>query len=400
MGPTLERPFFSVIIPTKNRSTFVGAAIESVLGQTCKDFELVLVDNDDSEGTARVAAAHPDTRMRYVRSGGLTMPDNWELGYARAAGLYLLLLEDKSLLRSHALDKIRDAIKRASPGVISWKQDVFNDLVSPPCVIAAGGSGKAVRYSSEEVLRMFLDLRRSESDLVLPRGLNSCMSRRVYEEIASGPAGRLCPPNCPDYTMAFQQLAVSESVLHIDEALTVYGSCYHSQGRRILIKADSPADLAKNFSTDLENFVDLVPVKAKLVGNLLFNDYLRIRALIGGRLEKYPLNPISYFVECYLDLQAGRNLGADMEAEQQLCDTALAGETMAVRRAVKEQLFPRDPHWKRVAKRLGLQRLHRAWLAWRESRNRLPHFGTAVEYVAWLEHGRIPQGARTPPLRS
>src|SRR5439155_13901434 len=81
----MTAPFFSVVIPTKNRSFLVGGAISSVLRQSFPDFGLVVVDNDDTDATQKVVASFDDPRVRHVRTGGLSMPDNWEA--ACAAGV-------------------------------------------------------------------------------------------------------------------------------------------------------------------------------------------------------------------------------------------------------------------------------------------------------------------------
>lgn len=46
-----QRPLFSVVIPTKNRGFLAKDALQSVLRQTCPDWEALLVDNDDTSAT-------------------------------------------------------------------------------------------------------------------------------------------------------------------------------------------------------------------------------------------------------------------------------------------------------------------------------------------------------------
>ena len=47
----MQSPFFSVIIPTYNRKEFLKKAINSVLEQTEKDWELLIVDDGSSDGS-------------------------------------------------------------------------------------------------------------------------------------------------------------------------------------------------------------------------------------------------------------------------------------------------------------------------------------------------------------
>ncbi|MCJ7602583.1 MAG: glycosyltransferase [Desulfobulbaceae bacterium] len=48
----------SVIIPTYNRREFLARAIDSVLNQSCRDFELIVVDDGSTDDTARCVAAY------------------------------------------------------------------------------------------------------------------------------------------------------------------------------------------------------------------------------------------------------------------------------------------------------------------------------------------------------
>lgn len=60
-------PKVSVVIPVFNRPVAVRRAIESVLAQTCQDFEIVVVDDGSSDGTVEAIAAFDDPRITIVR---------------------------------------------------------------------------------------------------------------------------------------------------------------------------------------------------------------------------------------------------------------------------------------------------------------------------------------------
>ena len=49
-----EYPFFSVVIPTYNRAAFIKATLQSVLSQTYRNFEIILVDNCSTDNTDEV----------------------------------------------------------------------------------------------------------------------------------------------------------------------------------------------------------------------------------------------------------------------------------------------------------------------------------------------------------
>ena len=47
-------PFFSVVIPTYNQARYLNAAIQSVINQTCQDYEIIIVDNFSNDETQEV----------------------------------------------------------------------------------------------------------------------------------------------------------------------------------------------------------------------------------------------------------------------------------------------------------------------------------------------------------
>lgn len=60
-------PLFSVIIPLYNKAPYVRKTVESVLGQTLGDYELIIIDNGSSDGSSEIVAGFTDQRIRTVR---------------------------------------------------------------------------------------------------------------------------------------------------------------------------------------------------------------------------------------------------------------------------------------------------------------------------------------------
>ena len=59
----------SVIVPTFNRRSFLQTAVSSVLSQTFRDFELLIVDDGSSDGTEEAFHSSGDARLRYLSQG-------------------------------------------------------------------------------------------------------------------------------------------------------------------------------------------------------------------------------------------------------------------------------------------------------------------------------------------
>ena len=88
-------PKVSVIIPTHNRASFLGAAVASVLAQSFQDFEIIIIDDASTDPTQAVIAGFSDVRIRYFRSAknrGEGASRN--AGIAQAGGEYIAFLDD------------------------------------------------------------------------------------------------------------------------------------------------------------------------------------------------------------------------------------------------------------------------------------------------------------------
>ncbi len=96
----------SAIILTYNRAHMVTEAIDSVLTQSFKDFELIIVDNCSSDNTESVVKSYNDKRIRYFKhqNNGL-IGVNRNYGIKKSRGEYIAFLDDDDLWLPEKLEK-------------------------------------------------------------------------------------------------------------------------------------------------------------------------------------------------------------------------------------------------------------------------------------------------------
>ena len=93
-------PKVSVCIPTYNRANYVGEAIKSVLNQTLKDLELIIVDDASTDNSIEVIEKFKDPRIKFYKNEkNLGMVGNWNKAVSLASGKYITILhsDDKYL---------------------------------------------------------------------------------------------------------------------------------------------------------------------------------------------------------------------------------------------------------------------------------------------------------------
>ena len=91
----------SVVIPCFNQGHFLADAIESVLAQSYRHFEIVVVDDGSTDNTGELARRYPGVRCVRQENGGLSAARN--TGVRRSSGDFLVFLDADNRLLPEAL---------------------------------------------------------------------------------------------------------------------------------------------------------------------------------------------------------------------------------------------------------------------------------------------------------
>lgn len=92
MGPKI-----SVVLPTYNGEKYISESIESILNQSFRDWELIIVDDCSTDNTFQIVEtyAKQDARIRVIRNtSNQKLPGALNIGFAEAAGTYLTWTSD------------------------------------------------------------------------------------------------------------------------------------------------------------------------------------------------------------------------------------------------------------------------------------------------------------------
>ncbi len=142
MTPRVGGPLVSVVIPCFNYGPYLTEAVESVIGQSFQDFEIIIVNDGSTDNSRQVAedliANHPGHLIRLIDQHNSGQPAvSRNNGIAEARGTYILPVDaDDKLATSSSLKILLDeAIKhRDTPvAVVGWVQKfgVEDDLWKP-----------------------------------------------------------------------------------------------------------------------------------------------------------------------------------------------------------------------------------------------------------------------------
>ena len=170
-------PEVSVVVPTYQRAALIGASLDSLLRQEGVAFEVVVVDDGSTDGTAALLAAHPDPRVRPVvrPHGGIAAARNAGVAAAQAP-----------LVAFHDSDDTALPGRLSRPVAYLREHPDVDVVIQNGVMLAAEGDagGAEAPWIAPEVARTLADRTLGFADVFrwnLGQLQGMCFTRRVLE---------------------------------------------------------------------------------------------------------------------------------------------------------------------------------------------------------------------------
>lgn len=134
MGLSLKRgkemdvtPLISIIIPLYNAEKYIPETIQSVLNQTYKNWELIIVDDGSTDNSANIVKSYidEDTRIKYYHKKNTGVSETRNQGIKLAKGDYIAFLDADDVWEKNNLELKLDCLK--SDHSLMW---VFSNMTT------------------------------------------------------------------------------------------------------------------------------------------------------------------------------------------------------------------------------------------------------------------------------
>jgi glycosyltransferase involved in cell wall biosynthesis len=221
----------SVVIPTYNSARFLGAAIDSVLVQTYRDFEVIVVDDGSTDDTPEVVARFGEA-VRYRRQANQGVSEARNRGIAEAQGRYVAFLDADDTWFSGKLDRQTFALT-ASP----HHRACYSSYLAVDEHLQPKGIRRSNRVGS------------TLEDLLTRGNVVGSVCTVVCERELLAAVGGFDPTlsQCADWEM-WVRLATRTEFLYLDEPLVTYRQHASSMSQNPkLLERDSLRVLEKGF---------------------------------------------------------------------------------------------------------------------------------------------------------
>ncbi len=113
----------SVIIPAYNHEKFIGPAVESVLAQSWRDLELLVIDDGSTDRTAEVVKSYDDPRLSYYYQENQDAYNTINRGLDMAKGEYIAILNSDDVYTTDRLDRLVEEQQRTGAACL------FSDVI-------------------------------------------------------------------------------------------------------------------------------------------------------------------------------------------------------------------------------------------------------------------------------
>lgn len=159
----------SVVVPIYNVETLLRRALDSILSQTCKDWEAILVDDGSTDSSGRIAEeyAESDRRFQVIHKANGGQSEARNVGLQHARGEFLLFLDADDFLHPQLMELCLQAILRDNCDLACFTYDrVYRTIAlvkqflhldapkphykfyeQPPCVVTDNIFAYATEYS-------------------------------------------------------------------------------------------------------------------------------------------------------------------------------------------------------------------------------------------------------------
>lgn len=145
-----KTPLISVLMPVYNAEKFVGEAIESVLKQTCADFEFIIVNDGSTDGSLKIIKSFEDPRIVYVDNGrNRGLAASFNIGIDKAQGKYIARMDADDVCLKERFEKQLSLLeKKPQIGIVGSSIIIVDENGRKMAVHYRPRTHKAVKFGS------------------------------------------------------------------------------------------------------------------------------------------------------------------------------------------------------------------------------------------------------------
>lgn len=106
-----DKPFLSIVIANYNYGNMLGAAIESIVHQDCKDYEIIVVDGGSTDDSVEVIKRYEDNISWWVSEPDKGQSNAFNKGFAHSTGEFITWLNADDILLPGTIRAVKKSLE-------------------------------------------------------------------------------------------------------------------------------------------------------------------------------------------------------------------------------------------------------------------------------------------------
>lgn len=125
----MNKEFVSVIIPVYNVEKYIRKSIESVINQTYKNLEIIIVDDGSPDNCPTICDEYSqvDSRIKVIHQSNQGLSGARNTGISVATGDYLLFVDSDDYLNNNTVEKLVERMVSCSLDILGFNVTVIKD---------------------------------------------------------------------------------------------------------------------------------------------------------------------------------------------------------------------------------------------------------------------------------
>lgn len=328
-------PYFSIVIPTRNRPAWLRKSICAALKQEPEEFEVVVVDNSDPGESASldVVREFDPEKIRYLRTGELSMAENWQTAVKAVRGEYFIICSDKLLLAPGLLGLLREKIAALGCEICVWKIGTEAQIDKP----LSGSEVEPVLVRGHDLWQCAGAGLWTVVHQAAARGMNSCIKTALVAKAEDRLSTNFCRPTNPDYVIGLSLCALGFDTWFFD--IIGAGFIKDANGNGMLCLTAPDEDFVKNHFSFPE--LSDLPLPFAIGTNLIYQDILAINKLLPPS-ARTSINWENYFIQNIHTAVDADDLGGFSPKRKVLLFQALAERPIRERLSLTKTVFHQE----------------------------------------------------------
>ena len=111
-------PDISIIVPIYNAEKYIAKCVDSLVNQTKKELEFILINDGSTDNTEEIIKTYKDKRIKYYKNKNQGIGKTRNFGISKSTGKYIMFLDSDDYLSKNACQKMYEKILESNSDLV------------------------------------------------------------------------------------------------------------------------------------------------------------------------------------------------------------------------------------------------------------------------------------------